>query len=202
MSTPTTSSQARHDSNMLKRPSTVRTVQDIKDHSISQMSEALDINDVLNNSDSDDHDYMPDCFMEISSDEESDFEDIGIGSKRVELDSGKYLYDIHNPKIVMPEASTGTKSVQNQKDCCFKCKKIVLQLGDHLKIHRNDNDAEINAILEKSMRSLSASISLSTESLLTLLSKSLSLSFTATHLLRCLSKLTLLTHNRHFGHCP
>ena len=115
MSTPTTSSQARHDSNMLKRPSTVRTVQDIKDHSISQMSEALDINDVLNNSDSDDHDYMPDCFMEISSDEESDFEDIGIGSKRVELDSGEYLYDINNPKIFMPKASTGTKRVQNQK---------------------------------------------------------------------------------------
>ena len=151
---------------------------------------------------SDDRDYMPNYFMDISSDEESDFEDIGIGSKRVELDSGKYLYDIHNPKIVMPEASTGTKNVQNQKHCCFKCKKIVLQLGDHLKIHRNDNDAEINAILEKSMRSLSASISLSTESLLTLLSKSLSLSFTATHLLRCLSKLTLLTHNRHFGHGP
>ena len=148
MSTPTTSSQARHDSNMLKRPSTVRTVQDIKDHSISQMSEALDINDVLNNSDSDDHDYMPDCFMEISSDEESDFEDIGIGSKRVELDSGEYLYDINNPKIFMPKASTGTKRVQNQKHCCFKCKKMVLHLGDHLKIHRNDNDTEINAILE------------------------------------------------------
>ena len=36
------------------------------------MSDVLDINDVLD-SDSDDCDYMPDCYMEISSDEESDF---------------------------------------------------------------------------------------------------------------------------------
>ena len=149
MSTPTTSqAQASHNSNMLKRPATVRTVQDIKDNGTVKMSEALGINDVLNSSDSDDCDYMPDCFMEISSDEESDLEDIGIGSKRVELDSGKYLYDINNPKIFMPKASTGTKRVQNQKHCCFKCKKMVLHLGDHLKIHRNDNDTEINAILE------------------------------------------------------
>ena len=116
MSTPTTSqAQASHNSNMLKRPATVRTVQDIKDNGTVKMSEALGINDVLNSSDSDDCDYMPDCFMEISSDEESDFEDIGIRSKRVELDSGKYLYDINNPKNFMPKASTGTKRVQNQK---------------------------------------------------------------------------------------
>ena len=63
MSTPTTS-QASHDRNMLKRPSTVRTVQDIKDNGTVKMSEALGINDVLNSSDSDDCDYMPDCFME------------------------------------------------------------------------------------------------------------------------------------------
>ena len=116
MSTPTTSqAQASHNSNRLKRPATVRTVQDIKDNGTVKMSEALGINDVLNSSDSDDCDYMPDCFMEISSDEESDFEDIGIWSKRVELDSGKYLYDINNPKNFMPKASTGTKRVQNQK---------------------------------------------------------------------------------------
>ena len=30
---------------------------------------------------SDDRDYMPNYFMDISSDEESDFKDIGIGSK-------------------------------------------------------------------------------------------------------------------------
>ena len=48
----------------------------------------------------------------------------------------------------MFKASTGTKRVQNQKHCCFKCKKMVLHLGDHLKIHRNDNDTEINEILE------------------------------------------------------
>ena len=65
MSTPTTSqAQASHNSNRLKRPATVRTVQDIKDNGTVKMSEALGINDVLNSSDSDDCDYMPDCFME------------------------------------------------------------------------------------------------------------------------------------------
>ena len=86
--------------------------------------------------------YKPDKYVDTSSEEfdsdQSYLED--------EQNCDDYLYDCDNPKMYIVNAKMINGNIfQNQKHSCFKCNEMVLHLGEHLKIHKGDN--EVDAIL-------------------------------------------------------
>ena len=87
-----------------------------------------------------------DCDSDMSSD--NDFE----GFKQCSDDDvdkcskDKFVYAVDNQHIyIRAVTDKDGKRVQNQKHCCLKCGRMVLHLGDHLKIHKGDG--EIDAII-------------------------------------------------------
>ena len=95
--------------------------------------------------DSDD-DYIPDDFIDLSSDD--DFEAFNQCSNDDvdECFKDKFAYAVDNQHMYIRAVTVkDRKRAQNQKHSFLKCGRMVLHLGDHLKIHKGD--ADIDAII-------------------------------------------------------
>ena len=95
--------------------------------------------DLLSDTDEDDDNYKPDFAMPLSSEEETDL------SEDEECRTNSYLWDVDNPNIfiIKPVSETAkTKRVQNQKHACLVCGKMVMHIGDHIKIHKGVKEVD------------------------------------------------------------